>query len=91
MTERRSYGCPRTQPIRPAQLPPAQEAQRPGWREDQRRFERRRRRFVAAAGPVDAKTPREALGVDVARPGERKDGAPLRQRDLRDEVPRRDP
>jgi hypothetical protein len=31
------------------------------------------------------------LGVDVARPGERKDGAPLRQRDLRDEVPRRDP
>src|SRR4029453_10960863 len=56
--------------------------------EDQRRVQRRGRRFVAPAGPVDAKTPREPLSVSVSRPGEGVDGASLCQRDLRDEMRR---
>ena len=60
--------------------------QRPGGREDQRRIERRRRLFVAAARPVRADAPREVLRIVVAGPGECVDGASLRQGHLRDQV-----
>ncbi|ABA51266.1 hypothetical protein BURPS1710b_A1017 [Burkholderia pseudomallei 1710b] len=54
--------------------------------EDQRRIERLGRGFVAAARPRGAEPAREPLRGGVARARERINGAPLKTRDLRDEV-----